>query len=233
MSLLSMGTVIKCKNIINPGQQTTSLSCYSGIQEEEMILSLEQTADVKPVKEELLQEEEEKKFIESSSPDISEPLLKEEEKNPELDVMEMLIEVTESQPVGSLYEKPKKKPEALALLAPAAGDTIISLDFSCPGLSSVWLSLCLLMCVLLTPVLWFLMDSEMQLLKEVPLYNDVMLPSTSEKLVLPLSPLPPSEPLHDASTTSDDTKGKRCILDSSATPASSSVVKLITVNLPF
>lgn len=36
----------------------------------------------------------------------------------------------------------------------------------------------------------------MQLLKEVPLYNDVMLPSTSEKLVLPLSPLPPSEPLH-------------------------------------
>lgn len=71
----------------------------------------------------------------------------------------------------------------------------------------------------------------MQLLKEVPLYNDVMLPSTSEKLVLPLSPLPPSEPLHVAPTTPDDTKGKRCILDSSATPASSSVVKLITVKI--
>ncbi|XP_003962523.2 hypoxia inducible factor 1 subunit alpha a [Takifugu rubripes] len=170
----------------------------SGIQEEKMVLSLEQTADVKPVKEELLQEEEEEKFIiESSSPDISEPLLKEEEKNPELDVMEMLTEVTESQPVSSLYDKLKEKPEALTLLAPAAGDTIISLDFSCP---------------------------EMQLLKEVPLYNDVMLPSTSEKLVLPLSPLPPSEPLHVAPTTPDDTKGKRCILDSSATPASSSVV---------
>lgn len=34
----------------------------------------------------------------------------------------------------------------------------------------------------------------MQLLKEVPLYNDVMLPSTSEKLPLPLSPLAPSDP---------------------------------------
>uniref|UniRef100_A0A674NX38 Hypoxia-inducible factor 1-alpha n=1 Tax=Takifugu rubripes TaxID=31033 RepID=A0A674NX38_TAKRU len=143
----------------------------SGIQEEKMVLSLEQT----------------------------------EEKNPELDVMEMLTEVTESQPVSSLYDKLKEKPEALTLLAPAAGDTIISLDFSCP---------------------------EMQLLKEVPLYNDVMLPSTSEKLVLPLSPLPPSEPLHVAPTTPDDTKGKRCILDSSATPASSSVVKLITVDGP-
>lgn len=199
-----------------------------------MILSLEQTADVKPVKEELLPEEEEKKFIiESSSPDISEPLLTEEEKSPELDVMEILTEVTESQPVSGLSDKLKKKLEALTLLAPAAGDTIISLDFSCPGLSSVWLSLCLLVCVLLTPVLWFLIDSEMQLLKEVPLYNDVMLPSTSEKLVLPLSPLPPSEPLHVASTSPDDTGGKRCILDSSATPASSSVVKLIPVNLPF
>lgn len=107
-----------------------------------MILSLEQTADVKPVKEELLQEEEEKKFItESSSPDISEPLLKEEEKSPELDVMEMLAEVAESQPVSGLSDKLKKKLEALTLLAPAAGDTIISLDFSCPGVSSDWLSL--------------------------------------------------------------------------------------------
>lgn len=34
----------------------------------------------------------------------------------------------------------------------------------------------------------------MQLLKEVPLYNDVMLPSTTEKLPLPLSPLAPSTP---------------------------------------
>lgn len=73
----------------------------------------------------------------------------------------------------------------------------------------------------------------MQLLKEVPLYNDVMLPSMSEKLVLPLSPLPPSEPLDVTSTTPDDTKVKHYILDSSSTPASSSVVKLITATLLF
>lgn len=36
----------------------------------------------------------------------------------------------------------------------------------------------------------------MQLLTDVPLYNDVMLPSTSDRLALPLSPLPPSEPAH-------------------------------------
>ncbi len=33
----------------------------------------------------------------------------------------------------------------------------------------------------------------MQLLKEVPLYNDVMLPSSSEKLPISLSPLTPSD----------------------------------------
>ena len=49
-------------------------------------------------------------------------------------------------------------------------------------------------------------DSEIQLLQDVPLYNDVMLPSTSDKLVLPLSPLPPSEPLHVTTTTSEDVK---------------------------
>lgn len=35
------------------------------------------------------------------------------------------------------------------------------------------------------------------MLKEVPLYNDVMLPSTSEKLPLPMSPLAPSDPSPD------------------------------------
>lgn len=37
------------------------------------------------------------------------------------------------------------------------------------------------------------LDSDMQLLKEVPLYNDVMLPSSSKKLPLSLSPLTPTE----------------------------------------
>lgn len=73
----------------------------------------------------------------------------------------------------------------------------------------------------------------MQLLKDVPLYNDVMLPSTSEKLVLPLSPLPPSEPLHVTSSTPDDTKVKHYTLDSSSTPANSSEVKLIAAILLF
>lgn len=71
----------------------------------------------------------------------------------------------------------------------------------------------------------------MQLLKEVPLLNDVMLPSTSEKLLLPLSPLPPSEPLHATSTTPHDTKVKHYMLDSSSPPANSSVVNLTTVHL--
>ncbi|XP_034431390.1 hypoxia-inducible factor 1-alpha-like isoform X2 [Hippoglossus hippoglossus] len=167
----------------------------SGIQEEKLILSLEQTEDVMLVKkEQKRQEAEEKVVVESSLPDMSPTLLKEEEeeleavaeeeeeeeeeeevekgeKGPELDVIKLFTQASKARPLASLYDQLKEKPEALTLLAPAAGDTIISLDFSCP-------------------------DSEMQLLKDVPLYNDVMLPSSSEKLALPLSPLPPSEPLN-------------------------------------
>uniref|UniRef100_A0A673AVL4 Hypoxia-inducible factor 1-alpha n=1 Tax=Sphaeramia orbicularis TaxID=375764 RepID=A0A673AVL4_9TELE len=123
----------------------------SGIQDEKLILSLEQTEDMKPV--------------------------------PELDVIKLFTQAVETQPLTSLYDQLKEEPEALTLLAPAAGDTIISLDFSCP-------------------------DSDIQLLKDVPLYNDVMLPSTSDKLALPLSPLPPSEPLHVTSTTSETEKAE-------------------------
>uniref|UniRef100_A0A3B4AVF8 Hypoxia-inducible factor 1-alpha n=1 Tax=Periophthalmus magnuspinnatus TaxID=409849 RepID=A0A3B4AVF8_9GOBI len=128
----------------------------SGIEENRMILSLEQTEDVKPVKEEHLEAVEEP--VEESNPELVPPPLK-DNKVPELDVI-------------NLYDQLKEEPEALTLLAPAAGDTIISLDF----------------------------NSEMQLLKEVPLYNDVMLPSSNDKLALPLSPLPPSEPLTVQST---------------------------------
>uniref|UniRef100_A0AAQ5XNR4 Hypoxia-inducible factor 1-alpha n=1 Tax=Amphiprion ocellaris TaxID=80972 RepID=A0AAQ5XNR4_AMPOC len=90
-------------------------------------------------------------------------------------------DLSPSKPLVSLYDQLKAEPEALTLLAPAAGDTIIPLDFTCP-------------------------DSEIQLLKDVPLYNDVMLPSTSDKLAMPLSPLPPSEPLSVSSTASQDAK---------------------------
>lgn len=151
----------------------------SGIQEDKVILSLEQTKDVKPVKEE--QPEEEKVVVESSQSDMSPPLLEEEEdKSPEMDVIKLFTQVVEPLPATSLYDQLKGEPEALTLLAPAAGDAIISLDFSST-------------------------DSEIQLLKEVPLYNDVMLPSTSEKLALSLSPLPPTEPLH-VITASEDAK---------------------------
>nr|UQM94813.1 hypoxia inducible factor 1 alpha [Rachycentron canadum] len=159
----------------------------SGIQEEKLILSLEQTEDVKPVKEEQQREEkeeEEKAAVQTNLPDMSPtPLKKEEEKSPELDVIKLFTQAGEAQPLASLYDQLKEEPEALTLLAPAAGDTIISLDFSCP-------------------------ESEIHLLKDVPLYNDVMLPSTSERLALPLSPLPSSEPLHVTTTTSEDAKAE-------------------------
>ncbi|KAK6304496.1 hypothetical protein J4Q44_G00250820 [Coregonus suidteri] len=131
----------------------------SGIEEEKMVLSLEQTEDMRP-----------------------------EEK---VDVSKLFTQAVEAQPLASLYDRLKEEPEALTLLAPAAGDTIISLDFSSRPVSDI-------------------------LLKEVPLYNDVMLPSTSDKLALPLSLLPSSEqPL--VPSTSVDTKAGP---DSSRTPGS-------------
>ncbi|XP_055017159.1 hypoxia inducible factor 1 subunit alpha b [Boleophthalmus pectinirostris] len=151
----------------------------SGIEEERMILSLEQTEDLKPVKEEQLEAVEEP--VEESSPELVPPPLK-DEKVPELDVIKLFTRA-EAQPLVSLYDQLKEEPEALTLLAPAAGDTIISLDFSCP-------------------------DSEVQLLKEVPLYNDVMFPSSSDKLALPLSPLPSSEPLTVPSTPTEMVKAE-------------------------
>lgn len=88
-------------------------------------MSLEQIEDVKPVKEEE-QQEEEKVVVESSQP-------KDEEKGPELDVIKLFTQTVEAEPLVSLYDQLKAEPEALTLLAPAAGDAIISLDFSCPG----------------------------------------------------------------------------------------------------
>uniref|UniRef100_A0A8C5AVN3 Hypoxia-inducible factor 1-alpha n=2 Tax=Gadus morhua TaxID=8049 RepID=A0A8C5AVN3_GADMO len=159
----------------------------SGIQEEKLIFSLEQTEDLKPVKEEkkgpqeIEEEEEEQEEIEQE--EVMETVchadetvvqaatlqvLPSEEKPPEVDVVQIFTQAPEGPPLVSLYDQLKEEPEALTLLAPAAGDTFISLDFSCP-------------------------DSEMNLLEDAPLYNDVMLPSTSEHLALPLTDLTPSE----------------------------------------
>lgn len=49
-------------------------------------------------------------------------------------------------------------------------------------------------------------ESETHLLKDVPLYNDVMLPASGDKLVLPLSPLAPTEPLEVSSSSSEEAK---------------------------
>ncbi|XP_077180033.1 hypoxia-inducible factor 1-alpha isoform X2 [Paroedura picta] len=72
---------------------------------------------------------------------------------------------------NSLFEKLKKEPDALIFLAPAAGDTIIALDFGTD-------------------------DSDEQPPEDAPLYNDVMLPSSSEKVQsmhLAMSPPPAPE----------------------------------------
>ncbi|XP_069772366.1 hypoxia inducible factor 1 subunit alpha a isoform X2 [Narcine bancroftii] len=71
---------------------------------------------------------------------------------------------------NNLFDKLKEEPEALTQLAPAAGDTVVSLDFS-PS------------------------DAEIQQFHDVPLYNDVMLPSSTDRKIvdLALSPLPPSD----------------------------------------
>lgn len=84
-----------------------------------------------------------------------------------------LFTKVESEDTSSLFDKLKKEPDALTLLAPAAGDTIISLDFSSNDT-----------------------ETDDQQLEEVPLYNDVMFPSSSEKLQninLAMSPLAASE----------------------------------------
>lgn len=108
--------------------------CYSGIQDEKLILSLEQTEDVKPVKEEL-QLEEEEAVVESSQPEMSPVLPKEEveEKVSKSDVIKLFTRAIESETLVSLYDQLKEEPEALTLLAPAPGDTIVPLDFSCSG----------------------------------------------------------------------------------------------------
>lgn len=91
-------------------------------------MSLEQTEEVKPVKEE--QPEEEKAVVKKED---SSPAPLKEGKSPEVDVIKLFTQPIEDQPLASLYDQLKEEPEALTLLAPAAGDTIISLDFSCPG----------------------------------------------------------------------------------------------------
>lgn len=91
---------------------------FSGIVEEDMVLSsLQQNMPEKTVEKE-------------------EELQAEQEDNSVIDMMKLFKKDQLSCSVESpksLYEKLKDEPEALTVLAPAAGDTIISLDFESPG----------------------------------------------------------------------------------------------------
>ncbi|KAJ8290329.1 hypothetical protein GJAV_G00011480 [Gymnothorax javanicus] len=129
----------------------------SGVVQEDLVLSLEQT-EMKPKPEEVRSPEE----VKSTDAEEVQPEESKGVEESETDMVKLFSRVAEPRSLDSLYEKLKEEPEALTLLAPAAGDTIISLDF---GTS----------------------ESEMLPVKEVPLYNDVMLPSSSD-------PLPSREP---------------------------------------
>ncbi|XP_070607071.1 hypoxia-inducible factor 1-alpha [Erythrolamprus reginae] len=91
--------------------------------------------------------------------------------SPEMGMMKVLNK-SDLEDSSSLFEKLKKEPDALTYLAPAAGDTIIALDFDNDE------------------------PDEQEPSDDVPLYNDVMLPSSNEKLQninLAMSPLSASE----------------------------------------
>nr|ABO26712.1 hypoxia-inducible factor 1 alpha [Acipenser gueldenstaedtii]QRW93028.1 Hypoxia-inducible factor 1 alpha [Acipenser sp. YT-2021] len=129
--------------------------------------------------------------------------------SPDADITKLLMQVDPEENTNSLFEKLKEEPEALTLLAPAAGDTIISLDFSKSD------------------------NSEIKKLEEVPLYNDVMLPSSSEKMLM--SPLPPTEVVKPLLSSHDPVLNVEVVtkLESSAEPLGISFTIPQTPDLPL
>ncbi|RXM95251.1 Synaptotagmin-16 [Acipenser ruthenus] len=129
--------------------------------------------------------------------------------SPDADITKLLMQVDPEENTNSLFEKLKEEPEALTLLAPAAGDTIISLDFSKSDIS------------------------EIKKLEEVPLYNDVMLPSSSEKMLM--SPLPPTEVVKPLLSSHDPVLNVEVVtkLESSAEPLGISFTIPQTPDLPL
>ncbi|XP_048840776.1 hypoxia-inducible factor 1-alpha-like [Brienomyrus brachyistius] len=128
----------------------------SGVEEKDLVLSLRQTEGDKEVEE------------------------VEDLQSPEADTVKHFISYKEAIVKDSLYEQLKGEPEHLTQLAPAAGDTIIQLDFSMP-------------------------EPTLQGLDQVAVYNDVMLPSSNEKS--PLSPLSPSDSPQPLGINLDPTLG--------------------------
>ncbi|XP_030628205.1 hypoxia inducible factor 1 subunit alpha a [Chanos chanos] len=146
---------------------------FSGIEEQNLVLSLEQT-DMRKIKQE--EDEEGAREKASCNTHVPVPTLKEEKEEEEEGKSEGAAP-GEEQSFTVLYEDLKGEPEELSRLAPAAGDAIIGLDFSEA-------------------------DSEVTVLKDVPLFSDVLLPSASLQLALPLSPLCPSDATLDAAPPS-------------------------------
>ncbi|XP_031438089.1 hypoxia inducible factor 1 subunit alpha b isoform X2 [Clupea harengus] len=167
----------------------------SGIVEGDLLLSLRQT--VTDPKIEVVEEEDRAEEVVLEEEEVVEEEEEEEEKkkSPELNITKLFISHSEEVSSDSLYEKLKASGSDLSLLAPAAGDTIISLDFTGP-------------------------DSD-QVLKEVHLYNDVMLPSTSKKLPLPLSPMESSPSLASSLTPDPATTTSSSSPETSSTEPSS------------
>lgn len=89
-------------------------------------MSLEQIEDVKSVKEEPQEAGEVGAESDKTASTTAET-------GPEQELIKPFKKMMESEPFDTLYDQLKEEPEALTLLAPAAGDTIISLDFSQPG----------------------------------------------------------------------------------------------------
>lgn len=113
--------------------------------------------------------------------------------------MTQLFTKVESEDASCLFDKLKKEPDALTLLAPAAGDTIISLDFGSDDT-----------------------ETEDQQLEDVPLYNDVMFPSSNEKLNinLAMSPLPASETPKPLRSSADPALNQEVALKLESSPES-------------
>lgn len=113
--------------------------------------------------------------------------------------MTQLFTKVESEDTSCLFDKLKKEPDALTLLAPAAGDTIISLDFGSDDT-----------------------ETEDQQLEDVPLYNDVMFPSSNEKLNinLAMSPLPASETPKPLRSSADPALNQEVALKLESSPES-------------
>ncbi|XP_005986474.1 hypoxia inducible factor 1 subunit alpha a isoform X1 [Latimeria chalumnae] len=114
--------------------------------------------------------------------------------SPDAKITQLFSKIKPAEDSNSLFDQLKEEPEALTLLAPAAGDTIISLDFSKS-------------------------DSEVQQFDEVPLYNDVMLPSSSENLQnLEMSPLPASETTEALCSSTDPALNMEVVTKLEPTP---------------